>query len=156
MFLDFNSRELKVIELVSQGWWYREIAVTIGRNSRLVKNIVHRVYEKAGLKHNIATLRRWAIENSLDGPMPDTPETRPVPGTPAPRRQRIKLGRIGAVVDDHKFAVDRFLHSPQLLSAHCAHRWLVVSVPSRRRGNAERREREWHEKPWRLLQIGLR
>lgn len=94
--VDFNSPELKLIELVSHGWEHREIAELTGWSRDAIKGAIRVIYNKAGIKRNIATLSRWAMENCLDGPVPDTPENRPMPGMPKSRRQRIKLGAIAA------------------------------------------------------------
>src|ERR1700685_678005 len=94
-FLYFTAREIKFIGLLSYGWEHREIAELTGCTMDAVRTLVWRVYPEAGIKHNVATLTRWAIENCLDGPLPpERPEDLPRVEPKAQRKGRIRFNRI--------------------------------------------------------------
>ena len=78
MFLDFTERELRVIALRTHGIRAAEIARLDAVTSRAIYSVLREIYRKAGV-NDVASLTRWAIENALDEPIPDTPENAAVP-----------------------------------------------------------------------------
>jgi DNA-binding CsgD family transcriptional regulator len=94
VFQNFTARELKIIEMRTNGASAREIAKEVGaKNHKIIHYSLWRIYKKVGTS-NLALLTRWAIENALDVPaLPDTEENEVVL-EPKKRRHRIRLGRI--------------------------------------------------------------
>lgn len=93
-FAGFSDRELRVIALRTNGVKPTEIASRLGCHYNSVANALLRVYAKVGFT-DLCLLTRWAIQNALDEELgPETSETRPRPGIPTPRQQRIKQGRM--------------------------------------------------------------
>lgn len=90
---DYTARELRLIELRTNGMKPEHIAMAMETTRNAVYSILHRVYAKSGTT-NTAQLTRWAWECGLDAPAPpDTPETATVP-EPKKRYQKIRLNRI--------------------------------------------------------------
>jgi DNA-binding CsgD family transcriptional regulator len=93
-FAGFTDRELQIIAMRSNGVKPAEIAHRLGFGRQQSYNLLRDIYAKVGFS-DVALLTRWAIEHGLDETLPaETSETRPRPGMPKPRYQRIKLGRI--------------------------------------------------------------
>jgi DNA-binding CsgD family transcriptional regulator len=93
-FAGFTDRELQIIAMRSNGVKPGEIARRLGFGRQQSYNVLRDIYRKVGF-NDVALLTRWAIEHGLDETLePETSETRPYPGKPKPRYQRIKLGRI--------------------------------------------------------------
>jgi DNA-binding CsgD family transcriptional regulator len=89
-FAGFTDRELQVIAMRSHGVKPGEIARRLGFGRQQAYNLFRDIYAKLGFS-DTALLTRWAIETGLDETLePETSETRPVPGLPAPRRKRIR------------------------------------------------------------------
>ena len=71
-----------------------EIVARLGFKRQRVYELLKGIYSKAGTRE-VAELAEWAKEHALDEPLPaETSETRPYPGTPAPRQKRVKLRRM--------------------------------------------------------------
>jgi DNA-binding CsgD family transcriptional regulator len=91
----FTDKELKVIELRTNGVKTPEIARRMGVPRATAYTWLWSIYRKAGV-NDVALLTRWAIENAMDVTLgPERPEERPVPGMPKKRgKQRIRMGRV--------------------------------------------------------------
>ena len=90
----FTDKELKVVELRTNGIGPKAIARMLGISRGAVAHRLSSVYKKAGF-NDVALLTRWAIQHALDEPVePDTPETAPVKVAKKRGREKIKLGRI--------------------------------------------------------------
>ena len=94
-FAGLSALEMKCVELRVKGLTYPEIGAKLGKSANHVSCEISRVYRKAGIRPDLASLRMWALRWGFDEPLPpESPEERARPGTPVPRYQRIKLGRI--------------------------------------------------------------
>ncbi len=86
---------MKCIVLRVQGLTYPEIGERLGKSAHHISVEISRVYRKAGIKADLASLRLWALQWGFDEALPpESPEERARPGKPVPRYQRIRLGRI--------------------------------------------------------------
>lgn len=48
-----NDNELRIIELVAQGWTNRKIAEHLGISSNVVRNYLSRIYDKIGVNNRL-------------------------------------------------------------------------------------------------------
>jgi DNA-binding CsgD family transcriptional regulator len=98
-FKGMSQLELKCVELRCKGLTYSEIGERLGKSPHHISVEISRVYRKAGIKADLATLRLWALQWGFDEPLgEETPDERARPGKPVPRYQLIKLGRIRSAV----------------------------------------------------------
>jgi DNA-binding CsgD family transcriptional regulator len=93
---NFSDRELKIIELRTQGVKTPQIAKTLGIPKNTAYEALWKIYRKVGVD-DVALLTRWAIKWGLDEPLePERPEDagdRQAKGAPF-RTNEIRLGRI--------------------------------------------------------------
>lgn len=48
-----NDNQLRIIELVAQGWTNREIAKNLGISNNVVRNYLSRIYDKVGVNNRL-------------------------------------------------------------------------------------------------------
>jgi len=89
----FTDKELRLIELRTNGMKTPEAAQRMGINRHAAYNLLWTIYRKAGVD-DVALLTRWAMVNGLDEPLaPERPEDLPKP-QPKVFKGRIKLNRL--------------------------------------------------------------
>ena len=97
-FAGFTDRELQVIALRTNGVRPAEIARRLGFKVQQAYDLTHDVYLKTGFR-NVTQLAAWAKASGLDEILePETSETRPRPGKPAPRK-RTRYPLTGATLE---------------------------------------------------------
>jgi len=89
----FSERELKIIQLRTNGVKMPEIAAMIGIPKSSGYDSLQTIYQKIGID-DLSLLTRWAIQNGLDEALPpETAETREIV-SPKVYKGKIRLGRL--------------------------------------------------------------